>query len=1683
MEDEVRIPVILTTDKSSLSKVKEEIEKTVSKAQEYEKNMSSKRKTYRVKGLEDTALQMDNLIAKIGELQSAYSTISDRGPFDKLKKAHEDVAEAVRSLAKDTEELRNLNNSLGGKSNAKNQAEVRLKALQEQTEELQKQKELELQTAKDNGESKKKLAEIEQEYSARQKVLESKKQEANIEFLAKRAVYDRVLAERDAAKESEASSREKLDQLRAIEAEEAKRTSHPDYESQYAQAQSAELEKLKELIREYGEELENVKHKYEEMLQADKEASGYAEKERAAEKLKAAENGVADATKKSADASKDESNSNKDSTAQFYYKLRAIKMLGHTIDQAYRAMDRFGKKSLSVAKSTLSAYMKLLPGVWAVQKAMQKATTNQKKFGREVGATTRAHESFNVSLKKGLTTVLKYGFGIRSLYILFRKLRKAITDGIGEMSQQFEDVNVRMSSILTSVNYMKASLTTIAEPLITLLAPALEKIAEIVANISYHVASFIAALSGQKNVYKAIKVQADYAESLDKTAKNAKKAKKELAGFDELNVLHSNDDDDKDYTMGWELVPALAEAFPIIDKIKSILSTLFDPIKKAWEKMKDFVINSFKYMVEKLKSLLGTIWDDFLKVWTDGRVQKIFEDIFKIIGDIFLIVGNLAEAFEEAWKANDNGYRILSAIVDILGIIVDGIKRCADITVEWSKKLTFVPLFTAIADVMEQQVVPAVQKVVDLFVYLYEHVFLELVRYVVEDLAPTLVRAFGNVIETVGNIADKIREALETNDLGDKIIAQFEKLVTIVGDKILEVSEKTKEWSKGLDFTALFEAVLHFLEKIEPLVQTVANVVGALWTDVLLPFWEYIIEDGGPRLLDLLGQIFGQKDENTGLGIDWEKVANDINALLPALEQFLELAWDVLLQIIKDLGKAFDDFVNSDNFTKIIEGFKDWVDNADPEEIAHKIETLVETFVGLYATFKLFAKVIMPVVTGIMTVGNAINNLALAKTVGDIAKAVGVGGAGGAAAGGGSGLAGALSGLMGPALIAVAAIALIIGAFGGIEGVIEEVKERIQSLIDFFKNAFEKAGIAEKFEELKNKFKDIFDKFSVDLQKLRPVFEAVLDIFENIAKFLGGEFIAMLDGGITALEGVVDFIIGVIETITSSFEILGGVLSGDTERIQQGWDSLKEGLSNTFRGIIEVATGLFEFFGDSIANFVNILIPGLGDAIYAWIDDTVNAIKTWVEDVIKFFTDLKYQLIGDPIVYDIQDGVEEGFSGFIEETLSGVTDWVKDVIGKFSDLKDNIGEGIKGAKDAVVNKFTEIKEGIFGESAETKEGASNDFSTMAQSIMTTLSSNPLTEAATQFIGSFKTGIDTEFPLVTADIDTNIATILQNFATNFSSLTLLDEAIAFLQGALTGFQQIWPSITQFIDSSLQALLTMIKGVINGQTLPEAGMEFIQGLNDALVQSFGVTLEEVVSNLEEILSSFREYLDPRTLYNIFIDFMQGGEDGLMSKLQSLLARVTEICNQIIAKVEAVFDIGSPSKVFFGIGEYLMEGMANGIEEDKSEVTDSFNDLVPDDSFTDKFIRSLDVMKNRAVDVVTTMADSMGDVMDNLDLVSSVDTMYNGMKKLDKIKVPNIAVGSVLPSTPQFRGANQYDPSQMANAVKSAMIESMADMRYNETRDSVDLVVNIDGYEVFRAVRNQSDMFKSSAGYGVL
>lgn len=1781
-EEQVIIPVGFEVQSEGLDKLRTEVDKILSAS-----GKASKKRNISL--IDSNKLKSDNaelslLSGRIADIAKSIRDLSSNSLAKEFTEVDKNVTKYTKDIARVKEELKSAKGELGAYTNKHKQA---LAYQERMNAEIAEMKEIASSANRElTQEEKAKIAALTQEASLRVNM-------SKTEMDGARGSYEGLQQSLGIYQEMYEQSVARKNELSDIIDDEQKIAEYDEKNNQDLIKKQEHLENIVELYKQIAREMLSIlKDNGVEVKDIDADlfspkSDVQDDKFATLEKLSQAEKNLASSTKQESDAQKEETQTTKQSTANFYYKLRAIKMLGFVFNGAFNAVDKFGKKSLDVARKTAVAYAKLLPGVGLFRLATLRAANSQKKFSTSLKSTrrdvrsstkdfksaTKAHDGFNFSLRKAIKSILAYGLGIRSLYVLFRRLRKVMTEGIGEMSQQFADVNARMSSILTSINYMKAALTTIIEPLITIVAPILERISETVSNITYHVASFVAALSGQKNVYRAVKVQADYAESLDKTAKNAKKAKKELAGFDELNVLHSDDEDENEFTMGWELVPALQESLDLVDKLKDTLSKLFEPIKNAWNKMRDFVINSWKYAVERMKSLAGTIWDDFLKVWQESATQKIFEDIFKIVGDIGLIIGNLARNFEEAWKHNENGYRILAAIRDIIGIIIEGLRECADLTVEWSDKLSFIPLLDAIADVLQHQVVPALEKVKDLAVYLYDKIVLELGRYIVEELAPKLIRAFGDIVEAIGNIAEnihkaleenerverivagfealvnviadgisecaeitkewskdldfgplfetfanvlndqiapaaekvkdlfvylyenvlleivryateelgpkllqtfgniaetvgvvaeKIKVALEENDRGQKIMSALEDIVGLVADKFVELSEKTKEWADTLDFSNLADSVLNFLENSKPLIQFIVDTVGKFWTDILLPFWKYIIETGGPALLDVLGGISDKIE-------DWDSLQTTVDNLFSAFEKLLELGWETVLQILEDIGDVIADFINSGKFDTLVDYFVKWVNEADPEELASKLEKFVIQFADLYVGLLLMSKIIMPVVTGIMTLMNAFNNTALLSAIGNLTTKVGAlaGGAGTGAAGGGfAGLASSIGAIAVPVAIVVGVLATMVGAFGGLDETIKEVKERFDNVKESVSQFIEKIGFKDTLDNLKASF----DRLKGSLETLRPIFEVLLDVLAGLVSTVLNTVIGAIDGLVLAFTGIIDIVSGVADII-SGFVAL---LTGDH---LTAMNKFEEGVGKVFLGIGETVAGVINGIAEALAGFIDLVLPGVSEGV-----------GKFVTDVKNLFAWLKEQLIGDPIVYDIRDGVIGGFGEFISTTIQSIAGWVSDVVGKFNEIKDKVIEDVTLLKDAAVNKFVEIKSGISETATLVKESAVKRFSEMKDKLGENISTTK--DNVIQGFTNLADGLKRQSTSASKDTQTQFTDMANKVKQTINEKTLNSSGNKFIQGLISGISSMRSNLLTQITGMSYDVINKCKATFNGTFLMSYGRNFINGLNAGINDRKPMLLSTVKTIISSIKTYFNSGINIRTLFEAGKDLLRGLASGVNAELPSVKAQIVSACAEIAAAARAALKIHSPSKVFAEIGKFTMEGMEVGIADEKDNVLKEFDDILPSDdvakNFCSSFVESLISMKDQSIDIISDMSKQLDSMFSGLEFLSSVNAMYGTVNKLSTIKIPDIASGNILPATSEFikskSGTSEMTASAIAEAVKGAMIETLADMRYNNV-DNQDIVVQIDGYEVFRAIRNQSDMFRNATGYGAL
>lgn len=255
-----------------------------------------------------------------------------------------------------------------------------------------------------------------------------------------------------------------------------------------------------------------------------------------------------------------------------------------------------------------------------------------------------------------------------------------------------------------------------------------------------------------------------FGDALDKDTDKAKKLKKQLQGFDALNNLTSKDDstgalDGIGELSGLldgafndavdEYLKAWADAFSklenkakdIADKISNFFIHLFAPIRRAWAKVGDEVVESWKRAFSEIGKLVNSFMISFWRVLGESKTQVIFENIFLIIANIGKLIGNLAERFRIAWDENLNGYKILKAIRDIIYTIVDGFKGMSDDIVAWSEEIDFAPILSKFGEFLNASngVIGSLMNIMRDFL---NTVLLPLAKWTIEKGLPDLLQVF-----------------------------------------------------------------------------------------------------------------------------------------------------------------------------------------------------------------------------------------------------------------------------------------------------------------------------------------------------------------------------------------------------------------------------------------------------------------------------------------------------------------------------------------------------------------------------------------------------------------------------------------------------------------------------------------------------------------------------------------------------------------------------------------------------------------------------------------------------------------------------------------------------------------------------------------------------------------------------
>ena len=198
-----------------------------------------------------------------------------------------------------------------------------------------------------------------------------------------------------------------------------------------------------------------------------------------------------------------------------------------------------------------------------------------------------------------------------------------------------------------------------------------------------------------------------------------------------------------------------------------------------------------------------------------------------------------------------------------------------------------------------------------------------------KQITDDLLVTFGNLMLTVGNLADQFDEAWRSGDTGTSIMRHLGDIVQEITGFFREASESIKDWASKLDFSPLLRSFDTVLAKLTPIVNKVGSILLWLLNSVFLPLSKWALEKAVPVVLDLIA---------AGLSL--------LNSVLDALQPLANWLWE---KFLKPLGEWTGEIIIA-ALEKIVEWltkFSDWISSHQEE-----VQLITEYVLAFFAAWK-----------------------------------------------------------------------------------------------------------------------------------------------------------------------------------------------------------------------------------------------------------------------------------------------------------------------------------------------------------------------------------------------------------------------------------------------------------------------------------------------------------------------------------------------------------------------------------------------------------------------------------------------------------------------------------------------------------------------------------------------------------
>ena len=283
------------------------------------------------------------------------------------------------------------------------------------------------------------------------------------------------------------------------------------------------------------------------------------------------------------------------------------------------------------------------PTILGVKNIFSKMPNIGQNLSKATQSITNNIKGMGTGFKNGLGQVLKYAGALFSLRSIYSALSSSANAWLSSQNAQAKQLSA-------NIDYMKYAMGSALAPVI-----------QFVTNCVYQLLKAV-----QSVVYALFRVNI-FANASASAFKNAQKQAKNTSKS--LSSVHSEINNVGDHNS--DASPNVGDLSSIDNQMSSLSQKLYDffkPLVDSWNKYGVTLIEQIKITAGQIASLISSVWGSVEKLITNGTVYTSLELILAIIG-------NIAEAFSNAWKYEDNGDTIIQTMADILNSILNTIRE------------------------------------------------------------------------------------------------------------------------------------------------------------------------------------------------------------------------------------------------------------------------------------------------------------------------------------------------------------------------------------------------------------------------------------------------------------------------------------------------------------------------------------------------------------------------------------------------------------------------------------------------------------------------------------------------------------------------------------------------------------------------------------------------------------------------------------------------------------------------------------------------------------------------------------------------------------------------------------------------------------------------------------------------